>query len=221
MADLTQEVQLTSGSTYKLVYEVTTDSDFTVSIGSDFVSEITNPDVGPLLFEDTVSITSESGTFLLSFSPVITGGDQFMLVTNVSLKKIITAEVAEDRPVSEFLVGTTDYGREIFFRADTKVLELSPTFETFASPLSVVTRLQRGTMTKCFIALEDEDFYELQGTVTKGVSIMKVHSRSKTKAPSPPIARKLRISWRDSSKQLCRLIQTALISIPGTMEMPE
>jgi hypothetical protein len=87
--------------------------------------------------------------------------------------------------------------------------------------MAVITRLQRGTMTKCFVALDDGDFYEIQGMVSKGVSILKVHSKDRSKIPTLPIARKMRLSWRDGSKQLCRLLQGAIVFIPGTMDYSE
>jgi hypothetical protein len=74
---------------------------------------------------------------------------------------------------------------------------------------------------KCFVAIDGGDFYEIQGTASKGVSILKVHSQDKRNIPSPPITRKMKVSWRDGSAQLCRLIQSAIVFVPGTMDYSE
>jgi hypothetical protein len=142
-------------------------------------------------------------------------------IDNVSLKPITTQETVDNYPVKEFLTGNTDEGEPIFFRADTQQLLLSDEFENFSNPIAIATRTQRGSLMKCFVALDDGDFYELEGTVSKGVSIIKVHSNDRKGNPSPPIAREIRVSWRDSSKQICRLNQTAIVFIPGNMDSPE
>jgi len=149
-------------------------------------------------------------------------GNMFLNFINSSgTEQLLMGHTETGNPIKEFLIGTTDDGKEIFFRADTQQIQLNPQFETFSSPIAIVTRLQRGTLAKCFVALDDDDFYEIQGTVTKGVSILKIHSKDTKSIVTPPLAREIRISWRDSSKQLCRLIQSAIIFIPGTMDYSE
>lgn len=140
---------------------------------------------------------------------------------NVSLKEVTSAATPSTYSVKEFLSGTTDEGDPIFFRADTQQIQLGSEVEMFSSPTAVVSRTQRGSLTKCFVALDDDDFYEIQGTVTKGVSILKIHSVDRTNIVTPPIARELRVSWRDSSKQLCRLIQTSIVFIPDSKDYSE
>jgi len=157
---------------------------------------------------DRISFTSSSTTASI-------------ILDNVSLKEITTEATSENYSVKEFLSGTTDEGESIFFRADTQQIQLNPEFEVFSSPTAIVSRTQRGTLTKCFVALDDKDFYEIQGTVTKGVSTLKIHSVAKSNIVTPPIAREIRVSWRDSSKQLCRLIQTSIIFIPDGMDYTE
>lgn len=144
-----------------------------------------------------------------------------LTLNNVSIKEIETAATVNNPSIKEFLCGTTDEGHEIFFRVDTQTLQLNEKFETFSTPIAVATKTHRGSMLKCFASLDDGDFYELEGTVTKGVSIVKVHSKDKKNLPTPPLARDIKLSWRDSSKQLCRLIQTSIIFIPGSMDYSE
>lgn len=158
--------------------------------------------------------SGESITFRCSSSPAS------LTIDNVSLKSL-TPATTDNYAVKEFLTGNTDDGKEIFFRADSQQIQLNSQFETFSSPIAIATRLKRGSLVKCFVALDDGDFYEIQGTTTKGVSILKIHSKDKGSIPTPPLAREVRVSWRDSSKQLCRLIQSAIIFIPGTMDYSE
>ena len=140
-------------------------------------------------------------------------------VDNVSIKEIEQESTSERKAVKEFLTGSTDDGKPIFFRADTQQLLLNASFEKFASPMAIVTRSKRGSMVKCYVALDDDlDFYEVQGTVEKGVSILKVGSRDKANMTSPPLAREIKVSWRDSSKQLCRLNQAAIRFVQNSIE---
>ena len=167
----------------------------------------------------TVEFIADGSGDIVSFkSDSVTAS---LTVDNVSLKKIDTVETVDNASVKEFLSGTTDEGNPIFFRVDTQSIQLNTSFETFSNPIAIATRSHRGTLMKCFVALDDEDFYEIQGTVTKGVSILKVHSKDRKAIPTPPIAREIMVSWRDSSKQLCRLVQTSIIFIPGTMDYSE
>ena len=142
-------------------------------------------------------------------------------VDNISVKQIVSNAVEPNFSVKEFLSGTTDEGNPIFFRADTQQIQLNENFEMFSTPTTVVNRTQRGTLMKCFVAIDDGDFYEIQGTVNKGFSALKIHSRDRSGLPTPPIAREIRVSWRDSSKQLCRLLQSSIIFVAGTMDYSE
>lgn len=167
----------------------------------------------------TVNFTADSSGDYISFKSDSTTAS--LSIDNVSLKEITSEETSDNFSVKEFLIGSNDEGREIFFRADSQQIQLNPQFETFSNPVAVITRMQRGTLAKCFVALDDGDFYEIQGTITKGVSILKVHSKDMKAIPTPPIAREIRISWRDSSAQLCRLIQSSIVFMPGTMDYSE
>ena len=166
----------------------------------------------------TTFIADNSGE---SISFVSSGTTPALTIDNVSLKQVTTAASVENPSVKEFLYGANDEGGSIFFRADTQQIQLNTQFETFSNPIAVATRTQKGTLVKCFVALDDGDFYEIQGTVVKGVSVLKIHSRDIKDLPTPPLAREIRISWRDSSKQLCRLLQSSIIFIPGTMDYSE
>ena len=176
-----------------------------------------NSSVVGTLTESTQTFDFTSGgANTISFTP--TSDFSQGSITHISLKEFIQEGIDDNIPVKEFLTGTTDEGREIIFRADSQPIQLTSQFEFASNPLAIINRVQRGTLLKCFVSLDGEDFYEIQGTLSKGVSILKIHSKDKAKIPSPPVAQKIQISWRDGSKQLCRLIQSAIVFIPGTME---
>ena len=199
-------------------FPVTNSIDFGNNTGWAFPS---NP-VGPSVLVSQDFVADSSGTYI-RFAAM--GSDQTSpaqaTIDNVSLRALIQEGVDDNVPVKEFLSGTTDEGREIIFRADTHPIQLMSEFETYAAPLAIVTKLQRGSLVKCFVALGDDDFYELEGNATKGVSLTKVHSRNKVDLETPPLAREIRISWRDSSKQLCRLTQGGIIFLPTTLSHSE
>ena len=218
------DIPMVHGKTYDLFCEVLNANGYPiyVYIGDNYSG--TNIATVSIIGDDNIDEdfvwNGVSGNYQLSF---YAGDSPFFMgeIDTVSLKGYVTNPSNDNISVKEFLTGQTDEGREIFFRADTQQIQLQSQFETFSNPMAIVTRLQRGTMLKCFVALDDGDFYEIEGTASKGVSILKVHSKNRSKIPTPPIARKMRVSWRDGSKQLCRLIQTAIIFIPGTMDYSE
>ena len=167
----------------------------------------------------TIDFTADNSGDSLTFNAV--GSPANLSLWNISLREIVEDAVEPNFSVKEFLSGTTDEGNPIFFRADTQQIQLNESFEMFSTPTTVINRTQRGTLMKCFVAIDDGDFYEIQGTVNKGFSALKIHSRFKSKIPSPPIARDIRISWRDSSKQLCCLLQSSIVFVAGTMDYSE
>ena len=94
-------------------------------------------------------------------------------------------------------------------------------FEWFINPVAIVVETDRGTYKKVFISPdEDQDFYELSGTVSKGVTILKANSPS-SNIPKPVLGRHIRLSFRDASKQLCRLMQCSILFIPTAMDYTE
>lgn len=127
-----------------------------------------------------------------------------------------TANV-QNYAVASFLEGNTDFGGEIFFRVDTQEFQLMKEFEMKANPIEVLTEMDRGSQMQVFVSLDRERFFELQGTATKGVSKLKVHQPKKVEE-KPPHCRRLRLSYRDGSKQLCRLNQFAINYLPTTVE---
>jgi hypothetical protein len=124
-------------------------------------------------------------------------------------EKLMGLSTATHKHVVSFLEGDTDLGQEIFMRVDTQDIQFFKEFENFAQPINIVTEVKRGSQIKCFISPDGEDWYGLEGTVTKGVSNLKITSRDGAKT-QPILCRKIKISFRDSSKQRCRLSQLAI-----------
>lgn len=212
-------LNLISGNTYRLIFSITGPT----GVGSLKVLEGDVNTGQSLVLKDgfffgTVTTTFTSlGATKITFAPIDgwTGS-----IDSVSLRAIYVSASVENKPISEFLVGTTDRGKEIFFRADTKAIHLVKDFEMYSNPISIINDTERGTMMKCFISVEGEQFFELEGTVNKGVSILKIESPGPN-IVKPVVCRHLRISWRDSSKQLCRLLQSAIVFLPTTIEQSE
>lgn len=117
-------------------------------------------------------------------------------------------------PLFEFLTGTLDdeggENKEIPFRADTGNITLSKEFEKFCYPQKIIMEIERGANMTCFISLDNEPFYELQGKVIKGCSVINVTGKDGD-VSSPPRCRKINISVRDYSKQICKISKVAII----------
>jgi hypothetical protein len=134
---------------------------------------------------------------------------------------LLMEHTGTDKYVKEFLTGSTDDGTEIFFRVDTQVLPLMNEFEWYINPTSIVLETDRGTNMKCFISPdEDQEFYQLRGTISKGVTILKANATDDD-TPSPVLGRHIRLSFRDGSKQLCRLVQVSVLFLPTQQDFSE
>lgn len=145
---------------------------------------------------------------------------QFMtFIDSVGTQKLLLSSSAAGKSVKEFLVGNTDDGEEIFFRADTQPLQFSKSFELYSEPLEIVSEVDRGASMECFVALDDDDFYPIVGTFRKGISTLKITSKDPQRVQPTP-CRKIRVSFRDSSKQKCKLLQTAIVYSPTNMSAP-
>ena len=166
----------------------------------------------------SITFTADNSGDSISF--VTNSGE--MSVTNVSLRKVQEDTVVSNESVKAFLETSTDDGQEIMLRVDTQPFQLMEQFEDYAVPLAIVTKLQRGSMVKCFVALDEENFYELEGTNRKGISIIKVHPSDRNKKDTNTVlAKEIRVSWRDSSKQICRLTQGEIVFLPTAISHTE
>jgi len=123
------------------------------------------------------------------------------------------------KSVKEFLSGDTDNGDEIHFRVDTmKLTMMGENFDLSGKPISIITETERGSAMQVFANLEnDEEYYPLEGRITKGLSIVKFTNKDGDRG-QPPDCRLVSLSIRDSSKQRCKINRIALSMIPTTEE---
>ena len=128
--------------------------------------------------------------------------------------RLIYSSTDTNFPLFEFLTGTLDDeggdDNEIYFRADTGNITLSKEFEKFCYPQKILIEVERGANMTCFISLDNEPFYELSGKIIKGISVINVTGKDGDRS-SPPRCRKINISIRDYSKQICKISKTAIL----------
>lgn len=140
--------------------------------------------------------------------------DQMIAYRNESTVDMMLGSGAKNtHQVKNLFVGNLDEGAEIPFRVDTNDIVVQSAYENINNPISVIIDAARGASMKCFVSLDEDDFFELDGKIVKGVSTIKIHNKDSSRGKPPP-ARKIAISLRDSSEQLCRLSQLSLIAIP-------
>lgn len=115
--------------------------------------------------------------------------------------------------IYEFLIGQLDdkvtSDKEICFRADTQEITLSSNFEEINYLLEIIVEVSRGSNIECFISLDGEPFYAIEGVARKGVNVLKVTNRDSDRE-EPPRCRTVKLSFRDSSRKLCKLGKIAI-----------
>jgi hypothetical protein len=72
--------------------------------------------------------------------------------------------------------------------------------------------MERGIGMKCFVSLDMSDWYELEGEAGKGLTIFKIHGKDND-VNKPPRCRNIRLSFRHSGRQLCKISKVAILSI--------
>lgn len=145
---------------------------------------------------------------------------QFMtFIGSAGGERLLLSSKTGGKSVKEFLTGTDDDGDIIFFRADTQPMQFSKSFELYSEPVEVISEVDRGASMECFVALDDDDFYPIEGTFRKGISTLKITAQDKQRT-APVQCRKIQVSFRDSSKQRCKLLQTAVVYTPTNMTAP-
>jgi hypothetical protein len=113
-----------------------------------------------------------------------------------------------NKPIKEFLVGTLDDGEEVHFRVDTPSITLSE-FEKICYPQDIIIETERGSGLRVFVSLDRAPWYELNGQAIKGATILKINNRDDDKGTMAR-GRTIRLSFRDSSKQRCRILRAAI-----------
>lgn len=140
--------------------------------------------------------------------------DQFeTFVSSLNTDRLLFLNSDTGKPVTEFLTGSTDNGKEIPFRVDTTTIQLGNNFENICYPVEVIVETERGSQIKCFASIDDNIFYEIDGKIVKGVSILTIKPAGNDKTILAR-GRNIKLSFRDNSKQLCRISQMAVNYIP-------
>jgi len=131
-------------------------------------------------------------------------------IDSLGTERLLIAHTGTGCSVKGFLETYADDGEEIFWRIDTSELYF-PTqssgwyaLENFAKPVCVIANCPRGTLAKAFVSPDGEDFFELKGTLMKGVSQIFVNAPEE-QGIEPIECRKLVVSVRGSTKQPTRI----------------
>lgn len=127
-------------------------------------------------------------------------------------------------PLFEFLTGSLDDegsgNNEVLFRIDTGNITLNKEFERYCSPQKILLETERGSGMTCFVSLDNDPFYPLRGEVIKGCSVINITGKDNNVA-SPPRCRKINVSIRDYSKQICKISKIAILHKPLAEEEQE
>lgn len=128
-------------------------------------------------------------------------------------------DTSGNHAVKEFLSGETDDGKEINFRVDTMKLTTQATaFEYSSKLIALASEVERGSSIQAFVNIgNNEEYYPLEGRITKGLSILKFSDKDGERG-KPPVSRLVSISLRDTSKQICKINRMSLIYLPTTDE---
>ena len=96
------------------------------------------------------------------------------------------------------------------------IMKLKHVFLGFFMGFVLISNAQSSSKEVLF-TIDDKPFYQLEGTITKDVSILKADARSDEDV-TPPLAQSIQLSFRDSSKNRCRIIQTAILTTPTPID---
>ena len=144
-------------------------------------------------------------------------------IGSVNTDRLLFASDDTNCNIMEFLIGAVDdkvtSDKEIIGRIDTDTLTLSSSFEQICYLKQVVIELERGAGVKCFVSLDNEPFYEIEGNAVKGCTVLNITSKNND-IEQPPRCRRLKISLRDDTKKIFKLSRIAVI-YTETLEQEE
>lgn len=100
--------------------------------------------------------------------------------------------------------------KAIPFRMDTHNITLSSEFEKICYPMHINVEMERGSGLLCFISLDNEPWYQIEGEARKGATIFNVTSKDED-FNKPPRCRQIRVSLRDFTKKLCKISKMAIL----------
>lgn len=110
--------------------------------------------------------------------------------------------------VYAYLEGTSDDGQDIPFSITSPNLTLCQEFENYAYPEEIIVEADSGQNLAAFISLDDQKFFEIKGSATKGITIFK--TTEKAEDLGGVRCRRIKISIREFSKTHCKLTRVAL-----------
>jgi hypothetical protein len=134
----------------------------------------------------------------LQFASTETGYHIFEFL-NSELDNVVTANVS------------------IPMRIDTGNITLANHFEKICYPQSIIIETERGSGIKCFVSLDNQPFYEIEGEAVKGCTILHISGRD-VNDNKPPSCRRIKLSIRDYTKKLCKFGRVAIIYTETTQE---
>ncbi len=126
-------------------------------------------------------------------------------------KRLLYASQDENFAIKEFLDGTNnDCDNDIYFRIDTDNFTLSKSFEKICYPSEVIIETERGNSLQVFVSMDNEPFYQIQGEAIKGCVILKINEEDDSEN-SPARGRRMMLSFRDFTKNICKISRVAII----------
>ncbi len=139
-------------------------------------------------------------------------------VSELDSDRLVFIDTAGNKAVKSFLEGSTDDGSEIFFRIDLNKMNLQGNYENTNTLNSLIIETERGSSLKAFVSTAEGNpsWYEIDGTATKGVSLLKITSKDPERGQAVP-CRTFSLSLRDSSLQSPKIIRLSVIYLPGTV----
>lgn len=144
----------------------------------------------------------------------------FLLNINDGSERLLMAHSGDGKFVKEFLNGNTDDGDEIFMRVDTQPIQFLQEFEAFVHPIAIHTETERGSSLLCLVSIDTgRNYDQVEGVLSKGISTVKITSKDKD-SMMPISCNKLQVSYRDNSKQRCRINQFSIEYLPTTKTKP-
>jgi hypothetical protein len=137
------------------------------------------------------------------------------------VRKMEYSSTSDSKHIYEFLYDEVDdavtSNEEIPFKVITHNITLSGQFEKICYPKEIILEAERGSEIKCFVSLDNGDFYEIDGSARKGCSIFKVTSKNLDDT-DPPRCRQIRVRFDDMSKNLCKISRAAIMYIESQEE---
>ena len=132
-------------------------------------------------------------------------------------KRLLYASQDTNFAIKEFLDGTNnDCGNDIYFRIDTDNFTLSKAFEKICYPSDAIIETERGNNLQVFVSMDNEPFYQIRGEAVKGCVVLKINDENNDEK-GPARGRRLKLSFRDFTKNVCSISRVAVI-YADTME---